>query len=149
MKIDVAFDAKIITPRKHRALMRECLREAMIEHQNKTLPKHFALGANTRYQYKPISRGYSIKKKRMVHHLIPMVLKGWLRATVLQTSKVTATYNKSRLYARGYFPMKDEFREQIEKVIPSEITDMATFIAKRYASLVTTENWGRKRARRK
>lgn len=149
MKIDVTFDAKVITPTKHRALMNDCLRHAMTEHKDKTIPKHFALGANTRYQYKPITAGYSIKKKRMVHHLIPMVLKGWLRATVIQTSKVTATYKKARLYARGYFPMKDEFREQIEKVLPSEIADMAAFIAKRYVSLVTTENWGRKRARRK
>jgi hypothetical protein len=149
MKIDVAFDAKVITPTKHKALMNACLRWVMTDHKNKTIPKHFALGANTRYQYKPISRGYSIKKKRMVHHLIPLVLKGWLRATIIQTSKVTATYKQARMYARGYFPMKDEFREQIEKVLPSEIADMAASIAKRYGILVQAENWGRKRARRK
>lgn len=150
MQLNVAFDIDVITAAKHRALMNACLRWTMTEHKNRTIPKHFQLGANTRYQYKPITAAYSIKKKKKVHHLIPMVLKGWLLAAIRATSKVTATHTKARMYARGYFPMKDDFRDQIERVRPDEIVDMAESISKRYHILIQAENWGRKRrARRK
>lgn len=149
LQIGSLFDENLITPRKHKQLMNQLLREEMEAHRDKTLPKHFVLGANTKYNYKPITAGYAIKKKKKVHHLIPMVFTGRMKDVIRQTSRVTATSNKSTLYARNYFPMKDEFRSQVEVVLPSETLRMSFHIAKKYANLVNTTAWARKRSRSK
>lgn len=143
------FDENLITPLRHKQLMNTLLRREMEKHRDQRLAKHFAIGANFKYSYKPITAGYSIKKKKLVHHLIPMVLTGRLRDVIQQTSKVTATATRGRLYARGYFPMKDEFRAQIERVLPIEELDMAKNIGRNYQMLVATTVWGRKRSRKK
>ena len=149
LKVGVTFDENLVTPRRHKQLMNLLLRREMEKHRDQRLMKHFALGANRKYGYKPITAGYAIKKKKIVHHLIPMVFTGRLKNLIGQTSKVTATATRARLYAKGYFPMPDEFRAQIEIVLPSEVSEMCDNIGRNYVMLVNTSVWGRKRSRRK
>lgn len=149
MQIKAVFDENLITPRRHKQLMNLLLRREMEKHRDNRLPGHFTYGANTKYGYKPITAGYSIKKKKMVHHLIPMVLSGRMRDTIKSSSRVTATDTRSRLYAKNYFPMKDQFRSQVEIVLPSESKEMADNIGRNYAMLANTSVWARKRSRSK
>ncbi len=143
-----AFNENLITPRKHKQLMNKLLREEMERHRDLRLPKHFVLGANAKYNYQPISKRWAIHKAKKTGSVIPMVYTGRLREA-MSTSRVTATDSRARMYGRGYFPMQDYFRGQIEIVLPSETTEMVTRIGKQYAALVNTRDWGRNRSRKK
>lgn len=149
MQINATFDENLITPRRHKQLMNLLLRREMTKHKDERLPQHFRLGANRKYNYKPITAAYSIRKKKLVHHLIPMVLTGRMRDAIAGTSKVTATATQARLYAKNYFPMKDDFRAQVEIVLPSETAEMAANIGRNYQMLANTSVWARKRTRSK
>lgn len=147
MQIKAVFDENLITPRRHKQLMNLLLRREMEKHRRDRLPAHFQKGADRKYGYAPISKGYAIKKAIRNKEIVPMVLTGRMRDTVLATSKVTATDTRSRLYARNYFPMKDYFRSQVEKLLPSEESEMADNIGRNYAMLANTSVWARKRSR--
>jgi hypothetical protein len=149
MQINATFDENLITPRRHKQLMNLLLRREMEKHRDQRLPKHFQLGANRKYSYKPITARYSIWKKKKVHHLIPMVLTGRMRDAIAGTSNVTATATRARLYAKNYFPMKDDFRAQVEIVLPAETAEMAANIGRNYQMLANTSVWARKRSRSK
>lgn len=149
MQINATFDENLITPRRHKQLMNALLYAEMTMHQRHTLPQHFRLGANRKYSYKPITAKYSIWKKKKVHHLIPMVLTGRMRDAIIGTSKVTSTNTRARLYAKNYFPMRDDFRSQVEIVLPAEEAAMAVNIGRKYTILASKAGWARKRSRSK
>ena len=146
LKHSVKFDINIITPTRHRQLMNMLLRAAMEYHKRKTLGEHFQPGAARKYGYRPLTKGYAIRKTAKLHENIPMVYTGRLRDLVKDTSKVTATATKSTLSARGYFPMPDYLRGQVEAVTPEETKEMAETIGIQYAFISRQAGWKRARA---
>lgn len=146
ISIGVKFDENLITPLRHKQLMESVLRWEMTTHKNERLMQHFALGANRKYGYQPITAGYSIMKKRVKGHLIPLVFEGRLRDVIKSSSRVTATSTRSRLYAKGYFPMPDWFRSQIEKILPEELAEMSRNIGRHYVLLLNSRYYARKRS---
>jgi hypothetical protein len=148
MRINATIDENLITPAKHRQLMNFLLRLTMTQHRDGTLPTHFAPGAAGKYGYKPLKRGYIQEKIKKTGKNVPMVFTGRLRDVVKATSKVTATATKARIYGKGYFTMKDDFRKQIEVVTPDQLDNMAELIGNRYAYFVKQPEWARKRRKK-
>lgn len=131
-------ESNLLTKRGHARLMRDLLREAMEEHRDEKLPKHFERNADTSpggaYGYAKRTAKYQKRKARQVGHQIPLVLTGKLQQAIRSNVKITATQHRSRLTTRGYFPMRVAMRQEIETISPNEQSEMIGLLGLKYSS---------------
>lgn len=136
--ISITLQSSLLTKRGHSRLMRDLLKEAMEEHRDKKLPRHFERNADTApggaYGYAARTAKYQRRKAKQVGHQIPLVLTGRLRQAIQSNVKITATQHRSRLTTRGYFPMKTQMRQEIEAISPFERSEMFGLLGLKYAN---------------
>jgi len=150
--ISVELRSDLLTTRQHAKIMRDVNREIMERHRRLILRRHFEGTPETRaggaWDYAPRSLKYNRWKKRKVGHTIPLVLTGKLKQIVLTQSKITATQHRSRLYVRGYFPMKPELRDEIEAVSSQDAAALVKWAKKEYIDRANDPANRRKRRRK-
>lgn len=123
-----------VTVRTHARIVRDVLKESMVDHLEHRMPGHFEQGAERKYNYRKRSSKYLKRKLRKVGHQIPLVYTGRTKRDLIASKhRITGTQHKARLYYRNYFPLKNDQRIEIEKVLLSEVRDIAKFVARRYA----------------
>lgn len=134
----ITMESSLLTKRGHARLMRDLLREAMEEHRDRNLPKHFQRNADTApggaYGYAARTAKYQKRKARQVGHQIPLVLTGRLRDTIQRNVRITATQHRARLTTRGYFPMRVAMRKEIETMSPFEQSEMIGLLGLKYSA---------------
>lgn len=120
--IDV--QTKLYTARGHAKVMRHVLRNRMEFWKSEMLPTHFQNNELTRpgggYGYEARSAKYQIRKARKYGHQRPLVRTGRLEGVVRANSTITATQHKATFRAKGYFPMTQQMRREIEVVTPGQ-----------------------------
>lgn len=150
--ISVELRSDLLTTRQHAKIMREVNREIMERHRRLILRRHFEGTPETRaggaWDYAPRSLKYNRWKKKKVGHTIPLVLTGQLKYLVMMTSKITATQHQSRLYVRGYFPMRQELRNEIEAVSKQDAATLVKWASKEYLTRANDPENRRKRSRK-
>lgn len=72
-----------------------------MEWHQKTLPKHFDLGAVGRYRYQKRGEKHQAAKLRKFGHSRPLVFTGALAAQVMRMGRVTATGKGVRIVMKG------------------------------------------------
>lgn len=147
-RIHYEIKAELVTARGHNEIMRECNRGLLERHRDRNLPRHFEGGATSRYGYAKRSAKYTARKRKKYGHSIPMVFSGRLRAEIRQNVKITATRNGGRLKSRGYFPMRAEFRAEIERIAPEEQNDLMEWAGKKYLNLALSKRFRRQRRKK-
>lgn len=126
--------AEFVTVRTHGRVMRNVLRELMVDHLEHRLPGHFSKGAERKYHYRNRTAKYLKRKRRLKGHDIPLVFTGRTRRDLMASKhRITATQHRSRLYFKNHFPLKNDQRNEIEIVLQYEQRDMARFTRRRYA----------------
>ncbi len=81
-------------------------------------------------------------------HQIPLVFTGKLKRTIISNARVTATKDRGRLQARGYFPMTAQRRAEIEVVSNREEQLLAQEYEKDYEQMANQPRFRRKRKRK-
>jgi hypothetical protein len=118
----------LLTQRMHATLAREALRRAAHHHLYVRMGKHFREEPETApggaYGYTERSRRYNKSKKSKFGHTRPNDRTGKLKRQVRSNSTITATQHRSRLYLRGYFPLNDQRRKELEAISPAERSEI-------------------------
>lgn len=122
MKFKYQIKSTLVSPVKHRKLMNDINRETGNYHKDVTLPQHFEEGAENKYHYGKRRDRYLKKKKALYHHQRPLVYTGLLFNYLMQKSKVTAAYDRWRIYCKAPFPMREQLRSEVERINKSEIS---------------------------
>lgn len=148
MRLKIALDETLITPRKHGQLMKRLLRELWEFHRDIHLDKHFQVGAESRYGLRPRSKRYQIRKARVKGHQKPLVWSGRTQSQIKQNARITATQHRATLTARNYFRMPTNLRRDLEAIAPAEEKKLIERLHRRYTELVRTPEYARKRRRR-
>lgn len=143
--LGIACDTNLVTVRGHNKLMNILMRDGAQAYRDKILPLHFETEAERRYHYKPRTRAYNEMKLKRVGYIKPLVFSGRMREMVLRESKVTATKDRSRIYIKNYFPMKDEIRAELEVILESERADFVRELKKQYQARIGDPAYARKR----
>lgn len=141
-----------VTDRTHARLMEESLRKIASNHRFVTLGKHFKKNAETApggaYGYVARSPKYVQTKLRRFGTDEPNVRTKRLQRAAKNNSRVTATQYRSRLYIKGYFPLNDQRRRELEAITPQEVRDATQLGVSTYQELVNRPENRRKRAKR-
>ncbi len=147
--ISYKFDANLVTNRANAQIMREINRGMLERWRDRYLPLHFQGGATNRYGFDARSARYTSRKRKKYGHTISLVYTGKLRDTIRQNMKPpTATQYKGSIKSRGYFPMKQVLRSEIERVMPFENAELAAWALKQYTRMAKDPKYARKRTRR-
>jgi len=102
---------EFVTARTHSRIMRDALRELMVDHVEHRLPGHFVPGADRKYHYRIRTRKYLDRKRRLKGHNIPLVFTGRTRRDLIASKhRITATQHRSRLYFKNHFPLRNDQR---------------------------------------
>jgi len=152
----IEWNEDLVTERTHKRILRQVNREIGVLHRNKTLKKHFENNPDTRsggaYGYEARTKKYQIRKARKKGHQRPLVFSGEMRRTVLGTSRVTATKDHWRVYARTGKTLNPELRRQItdelEAVSEREIDQYISLMQRRYTMLANRPENRRKRKKK-
>ncbi len=125
VQLAVSVTGEIYTKRGHAKAMKAANRAVMYRVKNQFLWIHFDNVPETYpgsggYRFKQRTEKYKRWKERKVGHQKPNVLSGRLRDTVLSSSVITATQHGSKLKAKGYFPMTEERRRELEVISKKE-----------------------------
>lgn len=147
-RLHVKLDETLITPRKHGQLMKLLLRESMAFQRDINLDRHFQVGAESRYGYAKRGKRYMIRKAKKYGHQKPLVFSGRMQRDLKSSVRITATQHRATLKARNYFPMTLERRAEIEAITKDEEAHIAARLHRRYAALVRTPTFQRKRRRK-
>jgi hypothetical protein len=146
--INFEIKANLVTKRSHGQIMRQVNRGMLERWRDRFLPLHFEGGATQRYGYRPRSGRYLARKRRMVGHGIPLVLTGRLRDTIRRGVVIRATQHRGTARSRGYFPMRNEMRGEIERITDAERRDLIEWGLAEYLRLAKRpEHKRRSRAR--
>lgn len=144
VSISYQIDAKLVTKRAHGQIMREINRGMLERWQNRYLPLHFKGEASERYGYKPRGARYVASKRRRVGHNIPLVYTGKLKTAIQSGVVIRATQYRATLKTKGYFPMREEMRSEIERITQAERDELVQWAGKEYLKLAkrpdTTDN---------
>jgi hypothetical protein len=139
--------------RDHARFLRESLREAMAEHHERHIPRHFQPFAIAKYGYKPRSNGYERRKRRLGKHN-PLEFTGRTKTQVTTSRQITATQHRATLImrlplsggtgrfrlAKGQTQLSSSQRtilqiiEELRAIAPDEVTHLRDFVAARYAA---------------
>lgn len=147
-QISYTLDASLVTKRAHGQIMREVNRAVLERWRDRYLPRHFQGGASSRYGYEPRTARYTARKRKKYGHSLPLVYTGRLRDEIKQRVKITATQHRGNLKSRGYFPMKQVLRSEIERVMLFENEELAQFARDLYVRLAKRPEYKRQRTRR-
>lgn len=141
-----------VTDRTHTKLMYAALHKIASNHRFVTLGKHFKKNAETApggtYGYVARSAKYVQSKLRKFGTDEPNVRTKKLQRAAKNNSRVTATQHKSRLYIKGYFPLTEQRRRELEAVTPQEIRQATQLGVSTYQELVSNPANQRKRSKR-
>ena len=141
-----------VTDRTHAKLMEESLREIASNHRFVTLGKHFKHNAETApggaYGYVARNPKYVRSKLRKHGTDEPNVASRKLQRAAKNNSRVTATQYRSRLHIKGYFPLNDQRRKELEAITPQEVRDATQLGVSTYQELVNRPENRRKRSKR-
>lgn len=148
VSISYEINADLVTKRVHAQIMREVNRGMLQRWAERYLPLHFEGGATQRYGYRPRSAGYVARKRRKVGHNIPLVYTGRLREAIQKGVIIRATQHKASLKSRGYFPMKEELRGEIERITEAERGELVEWAGKEYLRLAKQRQRERQRRKR-
>lgn len=139
--------SRLVTARTHARLMRDLLYALMRLHLTRTLPRHFASGAEHRYHYQRRRMKYQAAKLRRWGHNRPLVWSGRTEQGLRSGSRITATQHKSRLYYRNYFPLKEERRKEIEIILEQELRENNVKLRELYSRAVKLAKFQTERKR--
>jgi len=147
--LDIQWDESRITSLSHGRLMNDVMRDMGTAHKIRHLSKHFEAVPETRvggeYGYAARSLRWQKRKQREGKPSQANVYTGRLREKVLRESQVTATQYRARVKAKGYFPMPDKQRKEIEAVSGKETKYLAGRAGKNYANLAKSDKYKRKK----
>lgn len=154
MKIE--WNEDLATERTHKRLLKQVNRDIAVLHRNRTLRKHFENRAETRpggeYGYAARTKKYQIRKAKKTGHQRPMVFSGDMLRTVTSTSRITATKDKWRVYARTgkkFRPLLGrQIKDELEAVAESELDHYLSLMQKRYVILANRPENRRKRRKK-
>lgn len=144
-RLQIDIESDLLNAKGHRAAMVVLNEETGERHKARNVPDHFKKNHKTsvggEYGYKARKERYRKRKIKKVGHTIPMVFSGKLESILTQQSKITRTAAKWTFYARGYFPMRVEFRRELEVIAPSEHKQLAGFMEERYPQLARSRRF--------
>lgn len=143
--INFEIKANLVTKRSHGQIMRQVNRGMLERWRDRFLPLHFEGGASQRYGYRPRTSRYVARKRRMVGHNIPLVLTGRLRDTIRRGVVIRATQYRASARSRGYFPMRNEMRGEIERITDAERRDLIQWGRREYLRLAKKPEFARRR----
>lgn len=146
--INFEIKANLVTKRAHGQIMRQVNRGILERWRDKYLPLHFEGGASQRYGYRPRSGRYLARKRKQVGHGIPLVLTGRLRDAIRRGVVIRATQYRGTARSRGYFPMRNEMRGEIERITDAERRELVEWARKEYLRLAGKPEFKRRRQRR-
>lgn len=134
----------------HAKLAREALRRAAHHHLHVRMGKHFRDEPETQpggeYGYEERNRRYNKAKRAKFGHTRPNDRTGKLKRTIRSNSTITATQHRSRLYLRGYFPLNEQRRKELEAISPAERSEINAQAHKFYTEEVNKRENQRQRA---
>lgn len=141
-----------VTDRMHAKLMRESMRTIAQNHRLVTMGKHFKHNSETApgggYGYTKRGEIYTRRKLKRFGTDAPNVRTRRLQRAVRNNSVVTATKDRSRLYIKGYFPLNDQRRKELEAITPQEVRDATQLGISTYQALANKPENRRKRSKR-
>lgn len=148
----IDFKSPDLTDRTHAKLMKESLRTIAQNHRLVTMGKHFKNNAETApggpYGYTARGAIYTRRKLKRFGTDAPNVRTGKLMRATRNNSIVTATQHRSRLYIKGYFPLNDQRRKELEAITSQEVRDATLLGISTYQSLANKPENQRKRKKR-
>lgn len=131
------YDTTLFTKRGHNKIMRLGNRQVARRHRDRRMRRHFENNPDTRpggaYGYEKRSRRWQILKAKKTGTIRPLVYTGRLRASVLNTSRITATRKRWTYRARASFPLNPERRDELQAVSPKERLEDAKLLEFLYA----------------
>lgn len=129
-----------IGARNHNRISRAVLHSIAQEHLAYVIPKHFGNNPSTRpggpYGYRKRSERWNKFKMRRYGHTLPLVATGEALISVLGSSRVTATKDRSRLYLKPGHPIPAFAREELEAMTPGELRNAINRANRLYADEV-------------
>lgn len=132
--LSLQIERKDIGVRLHNQIMRAVLHSVAQHHLAFNMPLRFADVPATKpggvLGFKGRTRKWQKRKMAMVGHNIPNLLTGALRASVLGSSRITATKDRARLYVKAHRPLRDQQRAEMESMSAGELRQ-AINLAKR------------------
>ena len=141
-----------VTDRTHAKLMKESLRVVAQNHRLVTMGKHFKNNAETAvggpYGYVARNPKYVSRKLAKFQTDAPNVRTGKLMRATRNNSVVTATQHRSRLYIKGYFPLTEQRRKELEAITRQEIAEAQQLAVSTYQGLAALPENQRKRKKR-
>lgn len=141
-----------VTDRVHAKLMKESLRTIAQTHRLVTLGKHFKHNAETTpggaYGYTKRGEIYTRRKLKRFGTDAPNVRTKKLMRAARNNSIVTATQHRSRLYIKGYFPLNDQRRKELEAITRDEVRQAQQLGVNTYQQLVSKPENRRLRKKR-
>lgn len=150
--LNITWDENTLTGLSHSKLMNDLMRRMGNQHKVQHLPKHFQACPETSvggaYGYAARTLRWQKRKQREGRPLQANVYTGRLAAEVMFSSTVTATQYRTRVRAKGYFPMRDSQRKEIEAVSGPERTWLAKEAGKDYAKRSKSNEYRKKRHRK-
>jgi hypothetical protein len=120
--------SELLTQRMHARLAREALRRAAHHHLYVRMGKHFREEPETApgggYGYEKRGERYEKQKLKRFGHRRPNDRTGKLKKQIRANSTITATQHRSRLLLRGYFPLTEQRRSELEAITPAERSEI-------------------------
>lgn len=114
-----------IGARHHNRISRAVLHAIAQEHLALHVKRHFEDNPSTRpggpYGYRKRSAKWNAFKQRVFGHQIPNVATGAAMISVLGSSRITATKDRSRLYLKPGHPIHAYQRAELEAMTPGEL----------------------------
>lgn len=124
----------------HNRISRSVLHAIAQEHLAFVIPKHFEENPATRpggpYGYRKRSAKWNRLKMRLYGHNRPNVATGAALSSVLGSSRITATKDRSRLYLKPGHPINAFQREELEAMVPGELRNAINRANRLYADEV-------------
>ena len=141
-----------VTDLMHGKLMNDSMRKIASNHRFVTMGKHFKHNAETApgggYGYTKRGEIYTRRKLKRFGTDEPNVRTRRLQRAARNNSVVTATQHRSRLYIKGYFPLNDQRRKELEAITPQEVRDATQLGISTYQALANKPENRRKRSKR-
>jgi hypothetical protein len=150
--IQIKTMTRLFTQAQHRSLLIDLHRGAANIVKTAFLPEHFRRSAFSRYGFKARNVRYTRWKRRVVGHNDPNVFSGLLRTSILTGSRVTATSQRGRVYARmgsvgqrmsgpkkgQYYTraLPDARRQEMEMFSRDEEQQLADWVGQTYVEVI-------------